>query len=159
MAWRALVNPDDLESVLSAAEYSVMDTLSKDAGVASVIDEEFEKITDEARGYIASCKRNTVGAADTLPERVIYHAMVLVRHRLASRLRGIKQTEERRDEWRSAERFFRDVAACKFEVEQPTTAGPAEEQGNSGADHSIAVVWPNGVTRTRRATRDTMAGL
>jgi hypothetical protein len=90
-------------------------------------------VVDEIRGYVAACGSNTLGPAGTLPPRLIAAALAIFRHRAATRLPGMSGLIDdlRQREYDDALRQLRDVAACRFAVEEP--AGDATSSGGGAS--------------------------
>jgi phage gp36-like protein len=106
----------------------------------------------ECRAHIADCHRNSLAPGDSLPERVIYHTVALIRYRLMTRL-DIEVSEDRRREQRDAIEFFRRVSECKVAIEPGD--GTASEDGTD----SQASPRPGITARSRNFSRDQQSGI
>jgi len=151
MSWTALTS-GDIESALSGPE---LEAYRRKAGAADGRDDDklastIAQVTDEIRSHIEDCPENKIGAAGTLPERVHFHAVVMVRNRLMNRL-GIKISDGRVTEYRDAVRFFERVSECKVKIERPDTADIVEE---SNTPEIEAVT-----TQTVQSSRTKLSGL
>lgn len=155
MSWAALTEAK-VQNRLSAAELTALKTaaIAGSQTAAAILAAGIEAVTGEVRGYVAACRNNQLGEAGTIPEELEATALALLRRHLFTRLPAMKGLFDdlRQQEATDALQRLRDVAACKFAIVPPTDAAPAAEQaGGSGTTliHS----------RTRIATRETMAGL
>lgn len=118
MAWRALT-ADDVLAVLNNTEANAYRTKLLASGQADPITGLIEQVTREIRASIRSCRENTLSDDDDqIPEDAIDVACILVRHKLQNRY-TIAITEDRREEWREAKRWLREVRACQVKIEQP----------------------------------------
>jgi len=136
MSWRAITESDLLTRMsgpeLEAFREAALGDTQGDP-VSSVI----TQITNTVRGYIAACDRNTIGAAGAIPETLLGTALDLILIEIQTRAAGIliDPEEIRRQKMDRAERLLRDVAACRFAIEQPESGDETEEVfgGNSPA--------------------------
>jgi hypothetical protein len=132
MAWRSIteadllqrISADELESIREAA-------LGDDQG--DPIATHLSQVADYVRGYIAANAANTLGAAGTIPERLIVpacdYALVNVFSRLSGMLLDANDTRKRASD--AAIRLFERVADGHYAVEQPTEAGTEVEASPS----------------------------
>ena len=151
MAWRAITQAD-VETVLVGPE---LDAIRSAAGAADGSEDDklsaiIATVTDECRAHIEDCPTNRLGAAGTLPERVIHHALAIIRTRLLSRL-NMEQGETRANEHKEAVAFFQRVGECKVKIEQPDAEDIVEE-ANTPAMETV-------VSTTQQMTRDSLGGL
>jgi phage gp36-like protein len=124
MAW-ITISEDAIRSKLAAVELQALRTAALADGQADPLPEIVARTVDEVRGYIGACERNRLGPAGTIPAQLESAALAIVRYRLATRLPvRTLLTEERKEEQRDALTLLRDVAACRYAVEQPDEAGP-----------------------------------
>lgn len=119
MAWRA-ITATDVESAMSGPELEAVRQAAGDSegDEMDMLPAIIEAATNLARGHIEDCAENRVGAAGTVPERAIHHALVIIRTRLLARL-NMEQGEIRKIENSDAVAFFKAVSACAFKIEQP----------------------------------------
>jgi hypothetical protein len=85
------------------------------------------QVTALVRAKVASCSRNTLGAAGMIPADCLYHAVSLCRAGLVASqptMEGV--TDPRAVETREAHRFLDQVAKCEVLVESPEGGYPAE---------------------------------
>ena len=155
MAWIALTEAL-VQNRLAAAELTALKSaaLAGSQTSAGILADALGAVTREVRGYVGSCQRNTLGEAGTIPDELESAALALLRRHLFTRLPNMKALfdELRQKELDQAVALLRDVAACKFAIVAPTDAAPTAEQP---AGTGVALV----ASRTRVATRETMAGL
>ncbi len=145
--WRELTENDVL-AALNAPETMAYQSAAI-AEDQDVLAQTIAQVTQECRSHIADCPGNTLAAGNTLPERVIYHAVALIRFRLMTRL-GLEVNEDRRKEQRDAIAFFYRVSECKVAIEKPE--GATED---SGSTPKITVIS----SRRTIASRDKLSGL
>lgn len=127
MAWRAITEAD-VETVLLGPE---LESLRSAAGSADGSEDDklsaiIATVTDECRAHIEDCSTNRLGPAGTLPERVIHHALAIIRTRILSRI-GMEQSEIRATEHKEAVAFFHRVSECKVKIEMPDAEDIVEE--------------------------------
>lgn len=155
MAWIELTEALVLNR-LAAAELAALKTAAIGGAQtgAGILADALSAVTREVRGYVGSCQRNTLGEAGTIPDELESAALALVRRHLFTRLPGMKSLfdELRQKELEQAIALLRDVAACKFLLVAPVTPAP-EAQQPAGVGVTLVA------SRTRVATRETMAGL
>lgn len=153
MAWIALTETL-IASRLSGAELTALKSAALGAGQTGdqILADAISATVREVRGYVAANKNNTLGDGETIPDELEHAALALLRHRLGSRLPGVKlfNDEARKAEYDDAVTLLRDVAAGKFGIVPPVTEAAAQAAG--GGTQLIN-------SRSRKATRETMAGL
>lgn len=122
MAWVTLV-VGDVKAKLAGAEVTALQTAALAAGQSDPVVEIIAEVTNEVRGYVAACARNTLGSGATIPDKLKSAALAMIRYRSATRL-PVKSflTEERVNENKAALRLLEQVAACQFAIDEPTTA-------------------------------------
>jgi len=148
--WRELTE-SDVEAGLSAPETAAYQTAAISAG-QNVLAQIIAQVTQECRGHIADCSRNTLAPGETLPERVHYHAVAMVRFRMMTRL-GLSVSEDRRKEQRDAIRFFERVASCDVAIE------PGDGTGTDDGTDSQAAPSPGITARKRQFSRGQQDGI
>ena len=107
-------------------------------------------VVNQCRGYIADNPANNLAEGLTLPERAHLPAMHLIRVELLTRL-DMEVSKDRATAAQNALQFFRDVAAGKVALEQPT--------GTLTSEVSNVPSCETLNSRTRIASRDTLKGL
>jgi phage gp36-like protein len=118
MAWRE-ITVGDVRTRLTGAELAACQSAALADGQTDPLPEIIIAVVDEARGYIAA-GGSALGAAGTLPSKLISAALAMIRYRLATRL-PIKSllTDERKTENSDAIRLLERVADSKFLIEEP----------------------------------------
>lgn len=141
----------DLQTALTGPELTAAKTAALAAGQGSVLDDVFAQVTREVRGHVATCERNTLGPAGTIPDELLAAAVDECVYRLCKRLPGkVLLKQERSDAHDDAVALFNRAAECKFTLEQPAEA----------SDETIATSPPpQWTTRDRKFDRDTQDGL
>ncbi|HRQ89184.1 MAG TPA: DUF1320 family protein [Bacteroidia bacterium] len=122
------LTPDDVRDNMNATELTAYRTKLAGPGTPDPLPGIIAQVVYQIRGAVRSCGKNRLHETATLiPRSAEHHAVVLVLYRLANRFR-LDVTEDRRAEWREANRWLRDVAACQYDIEPPTdeadAAGP-----------------------------------
>ena len=151
MAWQALVAAD-VEAALSGPE---LEAYRRKAGDSYGDDDDklaaiIAQVTDEIRSHVEDCPENQLGAAGTLPERLHYHAVAIVRYRLMNRL-GLRVSEDRKQEYLDARRYLERVSECKVKIELPESADVVSEANTAG----VEVI----TEQTTQASRTKLGGL
>lgn len=138
MGWNALTE-SDIKSRLAAAELTALKTVETVAG-QDVVADLISQVTDEIRGYVSACSINSLGADGTIPDRLKTAAVNLIRYRLLNRLpiKTPSLMDERREEYKDSIQQLRDVAACRFHVDDgdPTTE-PERLTGSWGSSEAV----------------------
>ncbi|MFM2241537.1 MAG: hypothetical protein RLZ97_392 [Verrucomicrobiota bacterium] len=150
MSWRVITEADVL-NVLSAPESAAIQAAAA-GDDQDVLAEITAQVVQECRGHIADCERNTLAPGNTLPERVIYHAVALIRFRMLTRL-DMEVSEDRRREQKDAVEFFRRVAECKVTLE------PGDGTATDDGTDSMASPKPGITARPRDYSRKQQDGI
>jgi len=117
------VSESDVLSRLSGPEAAAMKTAALQSGQADPLPEVITQVVREIRGYVKACDRNTLGDGETIPDEVLGAAINRIRYELATRLPVPSLlTEARTEASRAAISLLKEVAACRFVLEQPATA-------------------------------------
>jgi len=155
MAWNT-ITADDLQGILSASEYAGVTTASLPEGKTGpeLVAETIANATVEARGYIAANSENTLGLDGTVPDEIKASVLVIIRHRVFTRLPKMKALLDdlRVKEYDEAMRKLRDVSSGTFKLVQPVTPADPDKQAGGG---SMQVVSKG----KRWATRQKLGGL
>jgi hypothetical protein len=148
--WRELTEADVL-GAMNAPETAAYQAAAAGDG-QDVLADITGQVVQECRAHIADCQHNTLAAGSTLPERVMYHAVALIRFRMLTRL-DLEVSEDRRREQRDAVEFFRRVSECKVAIEPGD--GSASEDGTDG----MAMPKPGITARRRNFSRNQQDGI
>lgn len=153
MAWITLT-AEDVQRRLASAEYSALLNAAKQVAQdpADLVAEAIAEITQQVRGYVAACEKNTLGDGQTIPDETKAAALALVRDYLFTRLPGLRSLNDelRQKETDRAVAMLRDVAACKLAIVLPQT--PATQQAGGPAIQLVK-------SRPTVAGRDQTSGL
>jgi phage gp36-like protein len=144
--WRAVTRAD-IEAVLNDAEVQAYESAVIASGQDPLADA-IAAVTGMVRGYIGAYGANTLEPGATLPERAILSASHIIRVELLTRL-DMEVSDPRAAAKRDALAFFRDVAAGKVAVEDPSGDGT----------ESRAAASPRVNARTRNFSRDAQEGI
>jgi hypothetical protein len=147
MAWIEITEAD-LLTVLSGPELSSYRSAALASGQADPVAPTVAQVVALARGHVAGCRANTLGAGCTLPEKLKAPALDVIAYRIPSRV-NIKAGVARRELHDQALRLFEQVSQGRFDIEEPAVAA-AESSGAS---------VPRMIERTRRYTRETEEGI
>ncbi|MBB5033167.1 phage protein Gp36 family protein [Prosthecobacter vanneervenii] len=157
MAWTS-ITADALkdEGIISASEYASITAVSLPDGVtgAQVVAQVIANAVAEARGYIAANSENILGIEGTVPDELRASVLVIIRHRVFTRLPKMKALLDdlRVKEYDEAMRKLRDVSNGTFKLVQPITPADPDQQAGGG---SMQVV-----NKAKRwATRKKLGGL
>lgn len=145
--WRAITATDML-GVLNSTEAAAYQSAAIGSG-QDPLEDATTAVVNQCRGYLADHPANNLAEGLTLPERVILPAMHMIRVELLTRL-DLEVSKDRATAAQNALQFFRDCAAGKVAIEQPT--GPLDTS-------TAAPVMDVLVQRERIAGRSNMAGL
>jgi len=148
MAWRVLTRSDILTK-LSGGELESIEAQFESSGTTlSVL---IAQATDRVRGYISAHAANTLGPEGTLPERLIADTVAYLIPELYGHTAGllIDLSDTRKEAAERAEKLFRNVAAGRYLVEDPETAG----------DDNKATITPSVTSKTRYFTRQSQDGI
>jgi len=118
MSWTAITEAL-LVTRISGSELTALRAAALADGQADPVAPAIAQVTDLVRGYVAACARNSLGAAGTIPAKLIGPACTLVMAAICARVPGYALDEDRRADRRNAIDLLEQVAACKFAVEDP----------------------------------------
>jgi len=144
----------DLKNKLSAAEYASVTTAQVQEGKTAeeVIAEELGATVSMVRGYVGARQSNVLGDGVTIPDELKDAALVVMRHKVFSRLPGLKRLldEARVREYEDAMVQLRDVAAGRFAVVPPVVVSEDQAVGQTAQVVS---------RRERQHTREKWSGV
>lgn len=144
MSWVTLTQ-DDLLAKLTAPELTAVKTKALAEGQENPVPEELANCIQEIRGRVAACGNNTLGAGATIPHELVPAALAILRFRVLSRLPiSTLITPAREREYNDALSLLKDVAACRFSIEQPETE---TTQKISGPTSPLLCARPRQFTR------------
>lgn len=127
--WRELITEDLLGALLEPERVAAK--AATRAGVDPV-EETRVAVTEFVRGLVGQTAANTLAEVG-IPTSCVLHAVAIWRHRLMSRVPGIRATDERTAEYQAATAFFNRVfKADQFRVAQPLEAAAASDQPGPG---------------------------
>jgi hypothetical protein len=130
VAWIVLT-ADELLRSLTGPEKAAVSTAALAAGQTDPVPAIVEDVINEVRGYIAAHPSNALGLSGTIPEKLKIATLSRARYEALTRLpigRSIL-TEDRVKSNESARTLLRDVAAGRFQIEEPTEVHPTESGG------------------------------
>jgi len=143
----------DLNSYLVGAQVTAVNTAALAGGQVDRFTEARLSVVSRIRNKIESCTTNRVSAtALTVPPSLKMCACLLIIQALQTSIPSLKLTDDQVRLIETFEKDLLDIASCDLKVEQPTD--PLDPP-NAQAGANVEVVS----STTRRATRDTLAGL
>ncbi len=128
--WRTMTEADLLQRI-SGAELETMREVLLGDSQGDPVAAQIALTTDLVRGFVAGCRRNTLGAAGTLPDSLILLAADICIVDLNTRAGGVliddsKQRAKSRD--MAIDILRSDVATCRMAIEDPDNAGQSAAQ-------------------------------
>ncbi len=120
MAWRSITEADVLTR-LSGPELETFRSAALADDQADPVADAIRYVVDFARGHIAACSNNRLGASGTVPEKLVGACLDLIAIEIMKRAGGvvIDPQDARSSAAREARRVLERVADCKFAVELP----------------------------------------
>lgn len=122
MPWITLTT-DDLNRSLSGPEKAALQKVAVE-GADDPLETIILEVINEVRGYVASHRANTLGAGNTIPDKLKSAALSRIRYEAFTRLPVARNllTEDRVESNRSAVRLLERCAEGKFAIEEPAEA-------------------------------------
>lgn len=123
MAWRRLTEADILTRI-SGTELETFRSLLLGEGQEDPVDYYIDQVTDLARGSIAGHSANILGAAGTIPQKLIGPCVDLIVIEIMKRCGGVlvDPNDARREAARTAQQILQRVERGTFAVEEPEEA-------------------------------------
>lgn len=147
MAWIEIAEAD-LLTVLAGAELGGYRAAALASGQADPIAATITQVVNLVRGYVGGCKQNTLGEGATIPAKLLAPALDILAVAIPKRV-GAAPKPVRKDAHDAAIKLLEQVAACRFDIEEPVTA--TEETSSSPRPLSEA--------KTLSHTRDDQDGI
>lgn len=121
MSWLAITEAHLLQHI-SGAELEALRAAALADGQADPVQPSIDQVTAQVRGYVAACRANTLDSdTDAIPDRLLAAACAMVVAVIIGRIPGYELDEKKKSALDEARRLMRDVAACTFAIEDPTT--------------------------------------
>jgi len=150
MAWRAILEADVLTQI-SSDELEALRAAALGDGQADPLQPSINQVTSEVRGYVAACARNELhDTASYVPPSLIRAACVMVVVEIIGRVPGYDVDEGRQKRYDQAVSLMRDVAACRYAIEDP-------DSGAAGTGASVEMTDDD--FDDPEYTRDSLKGL
>jgi hypothetical protein len=128
----------DVARKLTGPELEACRTAAIEAAQPDPVPLLIEDAVGKIRGYCATCSRNKLGPANTIPERLVDTALVLIRWSALNRMPDVGlTTEARRTEYTDAISLLKEVAACDFTIEAPDSPAGEENSPPPPSPHII----------------------
>lgn len=112
---------NDLLTSLSETELASYRSAALASGQADPVAPTLAQIVDLVRGYVGAYRPNVLGAAGTIPQKLLAPAVDLVAVRLPQRV-GVTPKDVRKAAADAAIRLLEQVAAGDFNIEEPDVA-------------------------------------
>lgn len=93
------------------------------------------QVTALVRAKVAACDDNELGEAGTIPEECLHAATTIAKHDVRASLPNTGGEDEgdlRKEEYRNAMTFLRDVAECEIGIVNPSGEIAGQETGCFG---------------------------
>lgn len=124
MPWIAITE-SDLLTVLSEPELTGYREAARSDGQPDPVAPTISQVVDLVRGYVGACEHNQLGPAGTIPQKLIAPAVDIIAVRIPLRV-GRSPKKGRETAHESAIKLLEQVAACKFDIEEPVNLGPEQ---------------------------------
>lgn len=123
MAWRRITE-SDIVTRISGTELETFRSLLLGEGQDDPVDYYIDQVTDLARGSIAGNPSNTLGAAGTIPQKLIGPCVDLIVIEIMKRCGGVlvDPNDARKEAARTAMQIFQRVEKGLFAIEEPEEA-------------------------------------
>jgi hypothetical protein len=128
MSW-IIPTESDVLTVLSETELATYRAAATASGQADPLAPTLAQVVDLVRGYVGAYRPNTLGAAGTIPQKLLAPALDLVAVRLPQRV-GVSPKDVRQSAANAAIKLLEQVANGAFNIEEPddvsteTTSAP-----------------------------------
>lgn len=147
MSWSAITEAD-LVTQISGAELAALRAAALADEQVDPVAPSIALVTAKVLGFVSACEKNTLDADKTkIPNRLKGDASIMVVAEIIGRVPGYKLDDKKQRRLDEALRTMRDVAACAFAIEDPTT----------GADRGAGAELAQ--SSTRRMGRAQLDGL
>jgi hypothetical protein len=120
MAW-IIPQESDLLTSLSETELAAYRAAALASGQADPVAPTLAQLVDLVRGYVGAYRPNTLGAAGTIPQKLLAPLVDLAAVRLPQRV-GVPPKDVRKSAADAAVRLLEQVAAGVFNIEEPDVA-------------------------------------
>lgn len=148
MAWITITEADVL-TTLSGAELEGYRSAALADGQPDPVAATIAQVIDLVRGYVGGCPRHVLGEAGTIPQKLLAPALDIIAARIPLRVNRSPK-EGRKTAQENAIKVLEQVAAFKFDIEEPLVAT---------TEVSAAAVRPSFNGRPRRDYRRESRGL
>ena len=150
MSWITLAEADVL-TVLSGPELEGYRAAALAQGQDDPVQPAIDDVTEEVRGFVAACAKNTLGPIGTIRSRLKTTALDLLAVRIPLRVARSPKSG-RKDAAERSEARLKLVGECKFSIADPTS-----DEGTSAESESSPS--PSFRGRDRRDARREHSGL
>lgn len=141
----------DVLTVLAGAELEGYRESALADGQEDPVQPAIDAVTEDVRGYVAGCAKNTLGPDGTIPKRLLRDALALIAVDIPGRV-GKAPKEVRKTKAAEAIEKLKLVAACKYAIADPSS----DQEATTESD---AAPSPSFTGRDRRVPRTDRDGL
>lgn len=134
----------DVLTVLAGPELAAYREAALADGQADPVQPAIDAITEDVRGYVAGCAKNTLGPDGTIPKRLLRDALALIAVDIPGRV-GKTPKDVRKTKAAEALEKLKLVARCQYAIADPsddqeasTEASPAPAPSFAGRDRRDA---------------------
>jgi hypothetical protein len=141
MAWVYLTDKDAATAFVEH-EWQALTASARDSGAGDVVEKAIARVVARVRMHVASCDRNALGPAGTIPEELVSSALALLVEEMATSIPASAVTldEGRQRRISEAKVELKAVMNCELSVEQPTAPdpnGPTPDNGWYGGEDYV----------------------
>ena len=146
------IQESDLLTGISGPELAGIRSAALATGQSDPVQPTLDQVTRLIRGRVAACRHNRLGEGNTIPDELMEAAVAIALMKLPARAAGLTIDPDgtRQSAADDAQDLLKEVAACRFAVQQPETV--SEEQ-------TAAPPKPAMQEKNRRFTRTSQDGL
>ncbi len=125
MAW-ITISEDDVLTALCSPELEGYRAAALETGQADPVQPAISQVTDLVRGYVGGNPSNQLGAAGTIPQKLLAPALDIIAVRVPQRV-GQAPAAVRKTAEENAIRLLEQVASGKFSIEEPVVKSAEKE--------------------------------
>ncbi len=129
MAW-ITIDEEDVLTVLCSPELEGYRAAALETGQADPVQPAISQVADLVRGYVGGNPANQLGAAGTIPQKLLAPALDIIAVRIPQRV-GQTPASVRKTAEENAIRLLEQVAGGKFSIEEPVVKSTENENAAS----------------------------
>ncbi len=124
MSWIEIAE-SDLLTRINSAELEGIRAAALAVGQADPVAPSIIQVVNRIRGSVAACDSNTLGDGDTIPDELLGAALDMLVYIIPSRV-GADASDTRKDLHDKAVALLKEVALCRFYIQDPVTASTTD---------------------------------